>query len=41
LLLLSYSNPFSRHDAYSFLFSTIKKEEEKNKKKKKKKREVT
>jgi hypothetical protein len=36
LLLLSYSNPFSRHDAYSFLFNTIKKEEEE-----KKKREVT
>jgi hypothetical protein len=35
LLLLSYSHPFSRHDAYSFLFNTIKKEE------KKKKREVT
>jgi hypothetical protein len=41
LLLFSYSNLFSRHDAYSFLFNTIQKmekEEEKKKMKRKKKK---
>jgi hypothetical protein len=42
LLLFSYSNPFSRHDAYSFLFNTIQKTKvEEDKEKKKKRSHVT